>query len=67
MLSNLFIWLAIIMFVIIVRIKIRLLFKIPIAIFIILLVLSIGAVYELYPKLEKIQDELEGDQEIIIR
>nr|ABD24349.1 hypothetical secreted protein [Bacillus thuringiensis] len=47
--------------------KMRLLFRIPIAIFIALLILSIGAIYELYPNLEKIQDGLEGNQEIIIR
>ncbi|MBE7117200.1 hypothetical protein FT642_24840 [Bacillus paranthracis] len=67
MLSNLFIWISLILFIIIMKSKMRLLFKIPIAIFITLLILSIGAIYELYPNLEKIQDGLEGNQEIIIR
>ncbi|MCT4568986.1 hypothetical protein N3930_12935, partial [Bacillus thuringiensis] len=55
------------LFIIIMKSKMRLLFRIPIAIFITLLILSIGAIYELYPNLEKIQDGLEGNQEIIIR
>lgn len=67
LLSNLFIWISLILFIIIMKSKMRLLFRIPIAIFITLLILSIGAIYELYPNLEKIQDGLEGNQEIIIR
>ncbi|BCC21309.1 hypothetical protein BC30090_p281 (plasmid) [Bacillus cereus] len=67
MLSNLFIWISLILFIIIMKSKMRLLFRIPIAIFITLLILSIGAIYELYPSLEKIQDGLEGNREIIIR
>ncbi|AJQ62729.1 hypothetical protein BTT_64070 (plasmid) [Bacillus thuringiensis serovar morrisoni str. 4AA1] len=67
MLSNLFIWISLILFIIIMKSKMRLLIRIPIAIFITLLILSIGAIYELYPNLEKIQDGLEGNQEIIIR
>lgn len=67
LLSNLFIWISLILFIIIMKSKMRLLFRIPIAIFITLLILSIGAIYELYPSLEKIQDGLEGNREIIIR
>lgn len=67
LLSNLFIWISLILFIIIMKSKMRLLFRIPIAIFITLLILSIGAIYELYPNLEKIQDGLGGNQEIIIR